>query len=118
MTDVERWSVLILGTGLGNARFTNRAAPNGSSGGNSKYSAQPRHSRGRDSGRDAGNRRAANPVASAARKSKCIPRQLSHMPRQRPAGGVAVARHLGFEGVRAVEMQFGAEIGDELDGEV
>jgi len=30
--------------------------------GNSKYSAQPRHSRGRDSGRDAGNRRAANPV--------------------------------------------------------
>ncbi|HEY1638301.1 MAG TPA: ROK family protein [Rhizomicrobium sp.] len=33
MTDVERWGVLTLGTGLGNARFTNRTAPNGSSGG-------------------------------------------------------------------------------------
>jgi predicted NBD/HSP70 family sugar kinase len=32
MTDVERWGVLTLGTGLGNARFTNRTAPNGSSG--------------------------------------------------------------------------------------
>jgi predicted NBD/HSP70 family sugar kinase len=25
MTDVERWGVLTIGTGLGNARFTNRA---------------------------------------------------------------------------------------------
>ena len=33
MTDVERWGVLTLGTGLGNARFTNRATPNGSSDG-------------------------------------------------------------------------------------
>jgi hypothetical protein len=24
MTDVERWGVLTIGTGLGNARFTNR----------------------------------------------------------------------------------------------
>jgi hypothetical protein len=31
MTDVQRWGVLTLGTGLGNARFTNRAAPNGKS---------------------------------------------------------------------------------------
>jgi predicted NBD/HSP70 family sugar kinase len=29
MTDVERWGVLTLGTGLGNARFTNRPPPNG-----------------------------------------------------------------------------------------
>jgi predicted NBD/HSP70 family sugar kinase len=29
MTDVERWGVLTLGTGLGNARFTNRPLPNG-----------------------------------------------------------------------------------------
>lgn len=27
MRDVERWAVLTIGTGLGNARFTNRAAP-------------------------------------------------------------------------------------------
>ena len=26
MTDVERWGVLTIGTGLGNARFTNRSA--------------------------------------------------------------------------------------------
>ena len=26
MTDVEHWGVLTIGTGLGNARFTNRAA--------------------------------------------------------------------------------------------
>ena len=26
-SDVERWGVLTIGTGLGNARFTNRAAP-------------------------------------------------------------------------------------------
>jgi len=32
MTDVERWGVLTLGTGLGNARFTNRSAPNGKGG--------------------------------------------------------------------------------------
>ncbi|MBV9571855.1 MAG: ROK family protein [Alphaproteobacteria bacterium] len=31
MTDVERWGVLTRGTGLGNARFTNRAQPNGKS---------------------------------------------------------------------------------------
>jgi predicted NBD/HSP70 family sugar kinase len=31
MTDVERWGVLTIGTGLGNARFTNRRpAPSGS----------------------------------------------------------------------------------------
>jgi hypothetical protein len=29
MTDVEHWGVLTLGTGLGNARFTNRPQPNG-----------------------------------------------------------------------------------------
>jgi predicted NBD/HSP70 family sugar kinase len=29
MTDVEHWGVLTLGTGLGNARFTNRPLPNG-----------------------------------------------------------------------------------------
>lgn len=29
MQDVERWGVLTIGTGLGNARFTNRARPNG-----------------------------------------------------------------------------------------
>src|SRR6185503_3677084 len=29
MTDVERWGVLTLGTGLGNARFTNRQQPSG-----------------------------------------------------------------------------------------
>ena len=29
MTDVERWGVLTLGTGLGNARFTNRPTPYG-----------------------------------------------------------------------------------------
>jgi hypothetical protein len=28
MTDVEHWGVLTLGTGLGNARFTNRPPPN------------------------------------------------------------------------------------------
>jgi hypothetical protein len=27
MTDVSRWGVLTLGTGLGNARFTNRPRP-------------------------------------------------------------------------------------------
>ena len=26
MTDVEHWGALTIGTGLGNARFTNRAA--------------------------------------------------------------------------------------------
>jgi hypothetical protein len=26
MTDVKRWGALTIGTGLGNARFTNRAA--------------------------------------------------------------------------------------------
>jgi hypothetical protein len=26
MSDVKRWGVLTIGTGLGNARFTNRAA--------------------------------------------------------------------------------------------
>jgi hypothetical protein len=33
MTDVERWGVLTLGTGLGNARFTNRAPLNDNGGG-------------------------------------------------------------------------------------
>jgi predicted NBD/HSP70 family sugar kinase len=32
MTDVVRWGVLTLGTGLGNARFTNREPANGSGG--------------------------------------------------------------------------------------
>jgi hypothetical protein len=27
MQDVERWAILTIGTGLGNARFTNRTAP-------------------------------------------------------------------------------------------
>jgi hypothetical protein len=27
MTDVAHWGVLTIGTGLGNARYTNRAAP-------------------------------------------------------------------------------------------
>ncbi len=31
MTDVQRWGVLTLGTGLGNASFTNRVPPNGMS---------------------------------------------------------------------------------------
>jgi len=26
MSDVERWAILTIGTGLGNARFTNRAS--------------------------------------------------------------------------------------------
>ncbi len=29
MQDVERWGVLTIGTGLGNARFTNRKKENG-----------------------------------------------------------------------------------------
>ena len=29
MQDVERWGVLTIGTGLGNARFTNRRKENG-----------------------------------------------------------------------------------------
>jgi hypothetical protein len=29
MQDVERWGVLTIGTGLGNARFTNRKRDNG-----------------------------------------------------------------------------------------
>jgi len=29
MQDVERWGVLTIGTGLGNARFTNRKKDNG-----------------------------------------------------------------------------------------
>jgi hypothetical protein len=29
MQDVERWGVLTIGTGLGNARFTNRRRENG-----------------------------------------------------------------------------------------
>jgi hypothetical protein len=29
MQDVERWGVLTIGTGLGNARFTNRRKDNG-----------------------------------------------------------------------------------------
>jgi hypothetical protein len=32
MQDVERWGVLTIGTGLGNARFTNRAAERGKNG--------------------------------------------------------------------------------------
>jgi hypothetical protein len=31
MQDVERWGVLTIGTGLGNARFTNRHKDNGKS---------------------------------------------------------------------------------------
>ena len=31
MQDVERWGVLTIGTGLGNARFTNRDKDNGKS---------------------------------------------------------------------------------------
>jgi hypothetical protein len=31
MQDVERWGVLTIGTGLGNARFTNRRKDNGKS---------------------------------------------------------------------------------------
>jgi hypothetical protein len=31
MQDVERWGVLTIGTGLGNARFTNRKRDNGKS---------------------------------------------------------------------------------------
>jgi hypothetical protein len=31
MQDVERWGVLTIGTGLGNARFTNRKKDNGRS---------------------------------------------------------------------------------------
>jgi hypothetical protein len=27
MSDVKRWGVLTIGTGLGNARFTNRTSP-------------------------------------------------------------------------------------------
>lgn len=27
MQDVKRWSILTIGTGLGNARFTNRSRP-------------------------------------------------------------------------------------------
>jgi hypothetical protein len=36
MQDVERWGVLTIGTGLGNARFTNRRKENGTEKDNKK----------------------------------------------------------------------------------
>ncbi len=54
MTDVQRWGVLTVGTGLGNARFTNRTDERGS-----LHSASGARASGRAHDHDAGQRPAA-----------------------------------------------------------
>ena len=55
MGDVRRWGVLTIGTGLGNARFTNRARPAGDSSRLASRAARPTSAAGRngDPGHDA-----------------------------------------------------------------
>jgi hypothetical protein len=48
MQDVERWGVLTIGTGLGNARFTNRRKDKGKSGNDVKDKDEKKDKKSKD----------------------------------------------------------------------
>jgi hypothetical protein len=48
MQDVERWGVLTIGTGLGNARFTNRRKDKGKSGNDDKDKDEKKDKKSKD----------------------------------------------------------------------